>query len=96
MPRINVNSIVNRNDDGGPELVQGIIIPEGGNVVVESNINTTGVLTAAHLNTNTLQVGIITSGSYVGDGSNLTGLPVASAGKAIALKIVLDPLPFRS
>ena len=96
MPRINVNTIVNRNDDGGPEFTKGITIPLGGNVVVSSNINTTGVITATQIDTNTLQVGIITSGSFVGDGSNLTGLPVVSAGKAIALKIVLDPLPFRS
>lgn len=96
MPRINVNTIVNRNDDGGPEFSQGITIPVGGNVNVTSNINTTGILTTAHLDANTMQVGIITSGSFVGDGSNLTGLPVVSAGKAIALKIVLDPLPFRS
>lgn len=96
MPRINVDTIVNRNDDGAPELAQGLIIPDGGNVIVEGNLNALGITTATHLDTNTMQVGIITSGSFVGDGSNLTGLPIVSAGKAIALKIVLDPLPFRS
>lgn len=96
MPRINVNTIVNRNDDGGPEFTKGITIPDGGSVTVSSDINTTGVITATHIDANTFQCGIITSGSYIGDGSNLTGLPIVSAGKAIALKIVLDPLPFRS
>ena len=96
MPRINVDAIVNRNDDGKPEFTKGISLPAGGTVIANGNINTTGVVTAAQVDASTVQVGIITSGSFVGDGSNLTGLPIISAGKAIALKIVLDPLPFRS
>ena len=39
-------------------------------------------------------VGIITATSFVGDGVNLTNL--SNSQKQTAIKLILDPLPFRS
>ena len=81
MSKIKINSIVNQNDDGAPELTRGATIPSGQSFDVEGNVNVVGVITASN---------------FVGNGSGLTGLNIATQNKAIALKAILDPLPFRS
>jgi len=81
MAKIKVNSIVNKNDDGAPELTKGATVPSGQTFTAEGNVNIVGVVTAT---------------SFVGNGSELTGLSIATPSKAIALKAILDPLPFRS
>ena len=81
MAKIKVNSIVNQNDDGAPELTMWATIPPGQSFDIQGNVNV---------------VGIITASNFVGNGSGLTGLSVVTPGKTIALKIIMDPLPFRS
>ena len=81
MAKIKVNSIVNQNDDGAPELTMGATIAAGQSFDIQGNVNV---------------VGIITASNFVGNGSGLTGLSVVTPGKTIALKIIMDPLPFRS
>lgn len=96
MPRLRVNSIVNRSDDGAIELTKGAILPAGTEVSVQSNANITGIATIGFLTSTNMNVGIVTATSFIGDGSQLTQLPSVNASKAIALKFILDPLPFRS
>lgn len=95
MSRIKVNSIVNRLDEGPPELTYGATIPSDQLLKASGNLNvgvaTVGVVSATNVNAST-----ITASSFVGNGSQLTGLPVTSQSKVIALKIIMDPLPFRS
>tara|TARA_Y100000004_G_scaffold153615_1_gene177427 strand:- start:9299 stop:9544 length:246 start_codon:yes stop_codon:yes gene_type:complete len=81
MAKIKVNNIVNFNDDGAPELTQGATIPSGYTLDVNGDVNATGVVTASN---------------FVGDGSNLTQLNIATESKSFAFKtLFLDP-PFRA
>lgn len=80
MSRIRVNSIVNRNDDGGPTLLKGATIPSGQIFKVESGVTVSGILTAS---------------SFVGNGSQLINLSFPPLQKAYALSLVLDSLPYR-
>jgi hypothetical protein len=81
MSKIKINSIVNQNDDGSPELTRGAIIPSGQSFDVDGNVNVVGVITASN---------------FVGNGSGLTGLSIATQGKAIAFKYILADPPLRS
>ena len=96
MARLKVDSIRNRNDDGAPSLPKGASIPSGATLTANGDLNLTGVTTVGFLTTQNATVGIVTASSFVGDGSGLTSLQVTSAGKAYALRSLLDPLPFRS
>jgi len=98
MARLRVNTIVDRNDNGQPSLTYGATIPTGQKTNVQGNINISGVSTVGFV-TSSLGVnvsGIITATSFIGNGSGLQGIPTATVSKAIALKILMDPLPFRS
>ena len=96
MPRLRVNSIVNRSDDGAIELTHGASFPSGTLLTVNSNANITGVATIGIITSTNMNSGFVTATSFRGDGSQITSLPTVSPSKAIALKIILDPLPFRS
>jgi hypothetical protein len=96
MARLRVNTIVDRNDSGSPLLIYGATIPSSGTLTASGNFNFSGVSTVGFLTASNVTAGIITATSFVGDGSQLTGMRSVSPSKAIALKIILDPLPFRS
>ena len=97
MSQFKVNTITDRNNSGSPTLPYGATIPSTGSVEVQGNINVSGASTVGILSASSaIVVGIVSATAFVGDGSGLTGIPVISAAKAIALKIILDPLPFRS
>ena len=81
MAKIKVNSIVNRNDDGATELKFGASIPAGQSISGSGNINIVGVVTAT---------------SFSGNGSDLTGLIIATASKTIAFKKILGYDEYRS
>ena len=80
MSKIRVNSIVNRNDDGGPEFLKGAKVPSGQILSINGGINAVGVVTAA---------------SFVGDGSGLLNLQVPSKGKVYALRLILGDPPLQ-
>lgn len=96
MSRIKVNSIVNRFDNGAPIFPYSAIIPPGGTLNINGSINAVGVSTLQAIQANAINSNTVTATSFVGDGSGLTGLPIASQSKVVALKLILDPLPFRS
>jgi hypothetical protein len=97
MARLNVNTITDRNNSGASELTYGATLPAGSRLTVNGNINLTGVSTVGILSaTNAVVSGIVTATSFIGNGSQLTGLQSVGPSKSIALKIILDPLPFRS
>jgi len=96
MARLRVNSIVNRNDNNAVTLSYGATIPSGQLLNVQGNVNISGIATVGFLTAKNANVtGVITATSFVGSGSGLTNVPVVSASKSIALKIILDPLPYR-
>ena len=80
MSRTRVNSIVNKDDTGGPTFIKGAKIPAGQIFKCEGGVNVAGIVTA---------------NSFVGDGSALTNLSTITAAKTFALSMILDPLPFR-
>ena len=97
--QIRVDTITDLNGSGPVELTYGASFPSGSQLNIQGNVNisateisTVGALSATSINAS----GIVTATSFVGNGSGLTGLPSVSASKSIALKVILDPLPFRS
>ena len=97
MARLNVNTITDRNNSGAPELTYGATLPSGSKLTVNGNINLTGVSTVGILSaTNAVVSGIVTAISFVGDGSQLTGLQAVGASKSIALRFIIADHPHRS
>ena len=95
--QIRVDNITDLNGSGPVELTYGASFPPGSKLNIQGDINIAGVSTVGFLSATSINAsGIVTATSFVGDGSGLTGVPTASASKSIALKIILDPLPFRS
>ena len=71
--KIQVNSI-EAYDPVGPVVVSyGASVPSGQTFTAQGNVNISGVVTATN---------------FVGNGSGLTGLSVATQGKAIAFTII--------
>ena len=81
MTQIKVDRIVNRNDNGAPELTRGLIVPSGQVIGGAGGINVTGIVTAS---------------SFSGNGSGLTNLSIATRGRAIAYKKILAFDEYRS
>lgn len=97
MARLKVNTITDRNNSGAPSLTFGATIPSGNRLSVQGNINLTGISTVGFLTASNANItGIVTANQFVGDGSQLQGVPTVTPSKIIALKMILDPLPFRS
>ena len=97
MAKLKVNTIVNRNDNGVVNLGYGASLPPGSSITAYGNANISGVTTVGLLTASNVNVaGVVTATSFVGDGSGLQGVPTVSSSKSVALKIILDPLPFRS
>jgi len=96
MSKIKVNAISNRIDEGAPELSRGATFGSSSVLDVAGNVNITGVSTAnSVIATNVNVVGVIT-GTFSGNASQMVGLPVITAGKSVALRMILDPVPFRA
>ena len=97
MARLRVNTIVNRNDNGVVILGYGASLPSGSIFNVQSNATVSGIATVGFLTARNANVsGVITATTFVGNGSQLQGVPITSASKSIALKLIMDPLPFRT
>ena len=94
---IKTNSVVGKDGNSATQLTYGATLPSGSRLNVQGNVNLTGISTVGLLSaTNAVVSGIVTASTFVGDGSGLTGVQSVSSSKSIALKTILDPLPFRS
>lgn len=70
--QVKVDSI--ESVDAGPVIVSyGASVPSGQRFVAQGSINIAGVVTASN---------------FIGNGSGLTGIPIASQGQAIALTFI--------
>lgn len=96
MSKIKVNSISNRLDEGAPELTYGASVPSGEFVSAQGNVSISGISTVGTVNATSVNATTVSANSFTGNGSQLTGLPVVNSSKVIALKLIFDPLPFRS
>ena len=74
MSKLRVNSIVNRSDDGGVTFLKGAVVSDGQIFSIQGDANLSGVVTAA---------------SFVGDGSQLNDLAIATTAKSVAYKTLL-------
>jgi hypothetical protein len=73
MSQIQVNSIVNVTDTGAPELSFGATIPANQIFSVTGDVNISGIVTATN---------------FVGNGSGLTGINIATQQKVIGFRLV--------
>ena len=94
--QVRVDQITDIAGTGAPELTYGATLPSGSTMTSSGDVNISGIATVGFITATHMTAGIVTATSFVGNGSQLTSIPTTSAGKAIALKFILDPLPFRS
>ena len=85
---VRVNSIVSLYGTGPVELPYGAIIPSGGVLNTPGNVNITGVTTIATINASNISASTVSASSFVGDGSQLSGLPIVNDSKVIALTLI--------
>ncbi len=71
--KIQVDSIESYDPPGPVVILQGAIVPPGQTFSVEGDVNIVGVVTASN---------------FVGDGSGLTGISVATSAKTIAFTYI--------
>jgi len=87
--QIRVDSITDLNGTAATELTYGATLPALSKLIVNGNINLTGVSTVGLLSaTNASVSGIVTATSFVGDGSQLTGIQSVGPSKSIAFAII--------
>lgn len=96
MSKLKVNSIVNRSDDGPPIINNGLTVPDSTSTNINSNVNFSGISTCTSLVAPNIVASTVTSGQFIGDGSNLSFAPITNASKIYALKQIFDQNPFRS
>ena len=87
--QIRVDSITDLNGNGPTTLPYGASLPSGSGFNIQGNINVSGISTVGILSvTNASVSGIVIASSFVGDGSQLTGVQSVSSSKSIALAII--------
>jgi len=95
--RIRSDSIVNKNNNGEVQFITGASTGEGQPIIVQGNLNISGIATVGFLTAkNANIIGIITATTFSGNGSQLTNIPVVSVSKLIALKLIIGDHPHRS
>lgn len=86
--QVRVNQITDIEGTGAPELTYGATLPSGSTLTSSGNVNISGIATIGFITTTHMTAGIVTATSFVGDGSQLSGLPVLGESKAIAFAII--------
>ena len=92
--RIQVDTVVNREEDGGPRFPFGV---QGDSLRVNSSVDVTvtGIATAVQFDVQSIQATNVTATQFYGDGSGLT-VPTVTMSKAYALKCIISDPPLRS
>ena len=89
MSTLRVTYLTNRQDDGAVEFSKGVTVASGYSIEGDTDINTTGVVTATTFEVDNVNVtGVITATNFVGSGVGITNLPGTSTGKAIAFGFI--------
>lgn len=87
--QVRVDAITNLAGDGPVEFTYGISVPSGSSISGGGNLNVTGVTTTGSLQaTQIIASGIVTAGSFIGNGSALTSLPTTTVGQTIGFAIL--------
>ena len=91
MSALRVQTITNEAGNGPVEFTRGLTLPPsqtltGSDTVINTNVSGVGSIT--NLITDSLSVGILTAGSFVGNGFNITNVPGTPVAKSIALHLI--------
>ena len=87
--QLQVDNIVDLYGTGAPQLPYSAVIPPSGTLNVNGNLHLVGVSTLGSIDATSVQSTTITALSFIGDGSQLTGLPIVNDSKVIGLSLVL-------
>lgn len=88
MSVLRVQKITNEAGTGAVEFTKGATFPVSQTfTATDLTINTTGIATVTNLNANGIVVGIMT-GTFVGNGFNITNPPGTTSGKVIGLHLI--------
>ena len=73
------------------QLTQGATVPNGQTLTVNGNMNlgSSTINTGAINGTNITATGTVTAGSFSGDATNITSLPITSVSKSVAHIFIL-------
>ena len=89
MSVLRVNQISNENGDGPVEFTKGAIFPATQNFSDNDLVlNTVGIATLSYLNTQGVNVVGIMTGTFVGNGFNITNPPGTPIGKIIGQHLI--------
>jgi hypothetical protein len=89
MSVLRVNKITNEAGNGPVEFSKGAVFPASQNFTSqELIINTTGVATVTSLTADNINVVGIMTGTFVGNGFNITNPPGTPSGKVIGLYLI--------
>lgn len=91
---IKSNSVVGSNGSSPVSLPNSISI--GSSIINVSGNIQSELVTTTILNTTTVNVTTVNSNRYLGDGSQITGLPSTNARKIIAFKYIFADPPLRA
>lgn len=90
MSTLRVNKITNEAGTGPVEFSKGVVFPASQTFTSQQlTINTTGVTTVTSLTADNIRVvGVMTGGTFVGNGFGITNPPGTSSGKVIGLHLI--------
>jgi len=93
--RVQVDSLVSSDGTGAVSAGQGLNL-NGNSLSIPTNVNITGIATIGFITATSAVTGILTSSTFKGDGSQITGTPTFTTSKIIAYKYILSDPPLRS
>ena len=93
--RVQVDSLVSSDGTGSVTVPQGLNL-NGTVFTVSSSVSVSGIATIGFITATSAATGILTSTTFKGDGSQITGTPTFTTSKIIAYKYILSDPPLRS
>jgi hypothetical protein len=87
--KIKVDSIEAYEPTGPINLPYGATLPVGSKLELSGNHNISGIVTVTSYEGTNVTINGTLVGTFVGDSSNITGLPVIDEGKAVTFAMIL-------
>jgi hypothetical protein len=87
--KIKVDSIEAYEPAGPINLPYGATLPVGSKFELSGNHNISGIVTVTSYEGTNVTINGTLVGTFVGDSSNITGLPVIDEGKAVTFAMIL-------
>ena len=87
--KIKVDSVEAYEPSGPVNLPYGATLPVGSKLELAGNHNISGIVTVSSYEGADITVNATLTGTFVGDSSTITGLPVIDEGKAVTFAMIL-------